>query len=168
MFSHTHTPFEFLPPLDVKVVIVHGSKTLRLLSKERSRPHYGMPLEDRPNFAFLAMERDPSPLQCQNLEAAGLGRLLPSLEVWKGSTVAGPLPVVDGGRTMEVYLQRWPADKKVRVVFLCVSVLVWFASWFGLVDGLYFLVITCHSATAFCFYCMMPIRYTVTQCAGCV
>lgn len=49
----------------------------------------------------------------QNLEAAGLACLVPSLDVWKGSTVAGPLPGVDGGRTMEIYLQRWPADKKV-------------------------------------------------------
>eukprot|EP00752_Nemacystus_decipiens_P004070 g3725.t1 len=48
----------------------------------------------------------------ENLEAAGLGCLVPSLEVWKGSTVAGSLPAIDGGRTMEVYLQRWPADKK--------------------------------------------------------
>lgn len=49
----------------------------------------------------------------QNLEAAGLGCLVSHLDVWKGSTVAGPLPWVDGGRTMEIYLQRWPADKKV-------------------------------------------------------
>eukprot|EP00903_Cladosiphon_okamuranus_P016857 g15545.t1 len=48
----------------------------------------------------------------ESLEAAGLSCLLPSLDVWKGSTVAGPLPGVDGGRTMEIYLQRWPADKK--------------------------------------------------------
>lgn len=49
----------------------------------------------------------------QDLVAAGLECLLPHLETWKGFTVAGPLPGIDGGRNVEVYLQRWPADKKV-------------------------------------------------------
>ena len=46
--------------------------------------------------------------------AAGLSCLLPSLDLWKGSTVAGPLSGLHEGRIMEIYLQRWPADKKVR------------------------------------------------------
>ncbi|CAM9641636.1 unnamed protein product [Ectocarpus fasciculatus] len=46
------------------------------------------------------------------LKAAGLRCLLPALDAWKGSTVKGPLPRVDEGRIMEIYLQRWPADKK--------------------------------------------------------
>lgn len=83
-------------------------------------------------------------LQCQNLEAAGLGCLMSDLDVWKGSTVAGPLPGVAGGRTMEVYLQRWPADKKVWMCFVCASLA------FGLVGKNLFrltppLVVTCHA-----------------------
>lgn len=88
-----------------------ATKVLRLLLRESSRPYYGtVPVERRHSFAFSVTR---ALLQRQNLEAAGLGCLMPFLEVWKGSTVAGPLPGVPGGRTMEVYLQRWPADKKV-------------------------------------------------------
>lgn len=49
----------------------------------------------------------------QDLVAAGLACLLPSLDLWKGATVAGPVPGLHGGKIVEVYLQRWPADKKV-------------------------------------------------------
>ena len=50
----------------------------------------------------------------QDMVAAGLACLLPALEPWKGATVAGPVPGLHVGKIMEVYLQRWPADKKVR------------------------------------------------------
>lgn len=52
----------------------------------------------------------------QDLVDAGLSCLLPMLETWKGYTVGGPLSALnspDGGnKILEVYLQRWPADKK--------------------------------------------------------
>ena len=48
--------------------------------------------------------------------SAGLECMVPYLEPWKGFTVAGPLAGVDGGKILEVYLQRWPTDKKVRVM----------------------------------------------------
>lgn len=51
----------------------------------------------------------------QDLIAAGLSCLLPELETWKGFTVGSPLNTLstDGrGRNVEVYLQRWPVDKK--------------------------------------------------------
>lgn len=67
----------------------------------------------------------PHCVTLQDIIAAGLECLLPSLDPWKGFTVAGPLPGIDGGKTVEVYLQRWPADKKVRLIGLLCLGLVW-------------------------------------------
>lgn len=57
---------------------------------------------------------------------AGLEFLVPYLDPWRGSTVAGPLPAVGGGKIKEVYLQRWPADKKVRWCWVLVFVIFLF------------------------------------------
>lgn len=38
---------------------------------------------------------------------------MPYLEPWKGFTMIPPLAGAGGGNVLEVYLQRWPADKKV-------------------------------------------------------
>lgn len=65
--------------------------------------------------------------------AAGLEFLVPSLDPWKGFTVAGPLPGTDGGKIVEIYLQRWPADKKASILkfavvdIVSVVTLVWVA-----------------------------------------
>lgn len=49
----------------------------------------------------------------QDLLSAGLECIVPYLEPWKGFTMTAPLAGVGGGNVLEVYLQRWPADKKV-------------------------------------------------------
>lgn len=55
------------------------------------------------------------PVACvvQDLAAAGLSFLLPFLDTWKGFTVEDPGLSRAGERNVEIYLQRWPADKKV-------------------------------------------------------
>lgn len=49
----------------------------------------------------------------QDLLSAGLECIVPYLEPWKGFTMTPPLAGAGGGNVLEVYLQRWPADKKV-------------------------------------------------------
>lgn len=54
----------------------------------------------------------------QDLVAAGLSCLVHSLHPWKGFTLPNPEGPTEGsregGRILEIYLQRWPADKKVH------------------------------------------------------
>ena len=49
----------------------------------------------------------------QTLVDAGLTCLLPELDAWREFLVGDIGSMGDEGRNVEVYLQRWPADKKV-------------------------------------------------------